>query len=136
MQTHLHIYTQQKSMKRWRALIHRMILKQQVKNEQIKRKQTCSVCFVKVFKLHENKFQVIQKNFQEIIIIKKNSWKSHQSQCSLHDIYGQSKAKDWQQLTIDWPLFPVLQIILVYTENSLQWRKSNINSSHLNQQQA
>ena len=28
------------------ALIHRMIMKQ-VKNEQIKRKQTCSVCFVK-----------------------------------------------------------------------------------------
>ena len=47
-----------------------MILKQQVKNEQIKRKQTCSLCFVKVFKFQENKFKVVQKNFQEIIIIK------------------------------------------------------------------
>ena len=27
------------------ALIHRMITKQKVKNEQIKRKQTCSLCF-------------------------------------------------------------------------------------------
>ena len=50
-----------------------MILKQRVKNEQIKRKQTCSVCFVKLFKFQENKFKVVQKNFQEIIItIKKH----------------------------------------------------------------
>ena len=34
----------------WKALIHRMITKQQVKNEQIKRKDTCSLCFVNVFK--------------------------------------------------------------------------------------
>ena len=33
------------------------------KNEQIKRKQTCSVCFVKVFKFHENKFKINRKNF-------------------------------------------------------------------------
>ena len=44
-------------------LIHKMILKQQVNNEQIKRKQTCSVCFVKVFKFPENKYKVVQKNF-------------------------------------------------------------------------
>ena len=37
-------------------------LKQRVKNEQIKRKQTCYVCFVKVFKFLENKFKVVQKN--------------------------------------------------------------------------
>ena len=40
-----------------------MITKQRVKNEQIKRKQTCSVCFVKVFKFQENKFKIDQKNF-------------------------------------------------------------------------
>ena len=34
----------------WKALIDRMITKQQVKNEQIKRKDTCSLCFVNVFK--------------------------------------------------------------------------------------
>ena len=44
-------------------LIQRMILKQQVKNEQIKRKQTCFVCFEKVFKFQGNKFKVVQKNF-------------------------------------------------------------------------
>ena len=63
MWTHLHIYMQWKSTKRWSTLIHKMILKQQVKNEQVKRKQTCSVCFVKVFKFLQNKFKVIQKNF-------------------------------------------------------------------------
>ena len=70
---------QWKGMKRWRALIHRMITKQQVKNEQIKRKQTCSVCFVKVFKFEENKFKVVQKNFWEKTIIIKKIWKSHKS---------------------------------------------------------
>ena len=40
-----------------------MITKQRVKNEQIKRKQTCPVCFVKVFKFQENKSKIIQKNF-------------------------------------------------------------------------
>ena len=43
---------------------------QHVKSEQIKRKQTCSVCFVRMFKFQENKFKIIQKNLQEIIIIK------------------------------------------------------------------
>ena len=62
-------YTQQKSMKRWRALIHRMITKQQIKNEQIKRKQTCSLCFVNVFKSQENKFKIVQKNLWEIEIL-------------------------------------------------------------------
>ena len=62
-----------KSTKSWRTLIHRMITKQQVKNQRIKRKQTCSLCFVNVFKFQENKFKIVQKNFQEIkiIIIKK-----------------------------------------------------------------
>ena len=46
-------------MERWRALI----MKQQVENEQIKRKQTCSLCFVNVFKFQENKFKIVQKNF-------------------------------------------------------------------------
>ena len=40
-----------------------MIMKQRVKNEKIKRKQTCSACFVKLFKFRENKFKIIQKNF-------------------------------------------------------------------------
>ena len=65
----LRAYTQQKSMKRWRALIHRMITKQQIKNEQIKRKQTCSLCFVNVFKSQENKFKIVQKNLWEIEIL-------------------------------------------------------------------
>ena len=63
------VYTQQKSMERWRTPIHRMITKQQVKNELIKRKQTCSLCFVNVFKFQENNFNIVQKNFQEIKII-------------------------------------------------------------------
>ena len=46
-------------MERWRALIHRMITKQQVKNEQIKRKQTCSLCFVNSLKFQENKFKIL-----------------------------------------------------------------------------
>ena len=32
------------------------------KNEQI-RKQTCSLCFVNVFKFQENKFKIVKKNF-------------------------------------------------------------------------
>ena len=44
------IYTQSKSMNRWRTLIHRRIMKQWVRNDQIKRKQTCSLSFVNVFK--------------------------------------------------------------------------------------
>ena len=48
----LHIYLQWKSAKRWR--IHRMIKKQQVKNEQIKRKKTCPLSFVNMFKFQEN----------------------------------------------------------------------------------
>ena len=62
------VYTQQKNMKGWRALIHRMITKQQVKNEQTK-KQTCSLCFVNVFKSQENKFKIVQKNLWEIEIL-------------------------------------------------------------------
>ena len=70
-----------------------MITKQRVRNEEIKRKQTCSVGFVKVFEFQDNKFKIVQKNFLEII--KKISWKIHQSWWSLQDKYGQSKAKDW-----------------------------------------
>ena len=44
-----------------------MITKQQVKNEQIKRKQTCIVSFVKVFKFQDDKFKTVQKNFQKIL---------------------------------------------------------------------
>ena len=40
------VYMQSQSMKRWRASIHRMIIKQQVKSEQIKGQQTHSVWFV------------------------------------------------------------------------------------------
>ena len=46
-----------------------MITKQQVKNEKIKRKQTCSLCFVNVFKFQENKFMIVQNNFLKIKII-------------------------------------------------------------------
>ena len=36
-----------------------MIMKQQVKNEEIK----TSLCFVNVLKFQENKFKIVQKNF-------------------------------------------------------------------------
>ena len=49
-------------MERWRVLINRVITKEPVKNEQMKRKQACSLCFVNVFKFQENKFKTIQKN--------------------------------------------------------------------------
>ena len=76
-----------------------MIKKQQVKNEYIKRKQTCSLCFVNVLKFQEKKIKIAQKNFWEIKItlIKENiSLKSHLSEWSLDDEYGWSKAEDWQ----------------------------------------
>ena len=92
------VYTRWKSTKKWRTLIHIMITKQQVKNEQIKRKQTCYLCFVNVFKFQENKFKIVRKNFYKIKItlIKNISWKSHRSQWSLHDKHGRSKAEDWR----------------------------------------
>ena len=42
-----------------------MITKKQVKNQQIRRKQTCSLCFINVFEFQEN---IVQKNFWEIKI--------------------------------------------------------------------
>ena len=54
----------------WRALAHRMITKQQVKNEQIKRKQTSPASFVKVFKFQDDMFKIVQQNFQAIIVNK------------------------------------------------------------------
>ena len=71
-------YRQWESQNRRRAIIHRMITKQRVKNEQIKRKQTCSVIFVKVFKFQDNNFKIVQKNFLEILI-KKIPRKTHRS---------------------------------------------------------
>ena len=41
--------------------MHRMITRQQVKNEQILFK-TYFLCFVNVFKFEENKFKIAQKN--------------------------------------------------------------------------
>ena len=38
-------------------------MKEQVKNEQISRKQTWSLYFVNVFKFQENKFKIVQNNF-------------------------------------------------------------------------
>ena len=60
-QTYPCVNMQQKSMESWRGLIHRMIKKQQVKNEQIKRKQTCFLFFGNVFKFQENKFKIVQR---------------------------------------------------------------------------
>ena len=40
--------------------MHRMIMKQRVKNEQI-RKQTCSVCFVKVFKFQKTSSRLFKR---------------------------------------------------------------------------
>ena len=44
-----------------------------IKNKQTKRKQTCSLCFVNMFKFQENKFKIVQKILKEIqvILIKK-----------------------------------------------------------------
>ena len=39
----------------------------------IKRKKTCSLCFVNVFKFRENKFKIVQKKQEiKIILIKKS----------------------------------------------------------------
>ena len=38
-------------------------IRQTKRNTNIKRKQTCSVGFLKVFKFQENKFKIVQKNF-------------------------------------------------------------------------
>ena len=46
-----------------------MIAKRLLKNEQIKRKQTCSLCFLNVFKFQENKFKIVQRDFKEIKIL-------------------------------------------------------------------
>ena len=54
---------QWKSTKKWGALTHIMTAKQQVKNGQIKEKQTCSLCFVNEFEFQENKLKIVQKNF-------------------------------------------------------------------------
>ena len=54
--------------KRWRALLHKVIAKQQAK-----RVQTFSLCFLNVFEFQENNFKIVQKNFWKIkvILIKK-----------------------------------------------------------------
>ena len=48
-------------------------MKNQIKNGQIKRKHTCSLCFINVLKFQENKFEIVQKDLQErkMILIKK-----------------------------------------------------------------
>ena len=91
------IYTQWKSTKRWRLLIHRMIRKQRVKAEQIKRKQICSACFANV-QIPRKQVQDLSKEFlgNNNNNNKKTSWKSHQSKWSLHNKYGRSKAEDWR----------------------------------------
>ena len=38
---------------------YEMIKKPHVKNEQIKKRQACSACFVKAFKFQENKFKIV-----------------------------------------------------------------------------
>ena len=52
-----------KSTKRWRVLTYRVITKQPVMHKLIKRTQTCSVSFVKLFRFQDNKFKVVEKNF-------------------------------------------------------------------------
>ena len=69
-------------MERWRVSIHRVIVKQQVKSEQIKRKQTCSLCFVNMFKFQEKKVEDCSKEFlgnKNNTNSKKISWKSYRS---------------------------------------------------------
>ena len=58
-----------------------------------KKTNLCLNC-LKVFKFQDNKIKIVEKNFKEIIT--KISRKTHQSQWSLHEKYGWSKAKDWQ----------------------------------------
>ena len=57
-----------------------MITNQQVKNEQIKRKQTCSFYFANVFRKQvQDRSKEFLRN-KNNIIKKKTSWKSHRSQ--------------------------------------------------------
>ena len=72
-----------------------MITKQRVKGEQIKRKQTYSESFVKMFKFQENKFKIVQKKFLGNNN-EKDFLENHQLQWSLHNKYRQSKTKDCQ----------------------------------------
>ena len=112
------VHTKWKGMKRCRTLIHKMITKQRVKNKQIKRKQTCSLCFVNVFKFQENKFMIVQKNFKEIkiILIKIRFLRKATSQ---NDHYMIDMGDQRPKIGINWPLTsPYLQhCIYIYTHN-------------------
>ena len=63
------VFTWWKSTKKWRMLIHRMITKQRVKNEQIKKKQTCYLCFVNKFKFQK---KTSSRSFRRILGNKDN----------------------------------------------------------------
>ena len=79
---------QQKIMESWRVSVHRVIVKQQVKSEQIKRKQTCSLCFVNMFKFQEKKVEDCSKEFlgnKTNTNSKKISWKSYRSRLEAID---------------------------------------------------
>ena len=81
-----------------------MIMKQPVKNEQIKRKHICSSCFVNVFKIQENKFKIVQKNFKEvkIILIKKDFLKKQPVTVII--TWQMWVVKGWRLAVIDcWP---------------------------------
>ena len=71
-------YTQSKGTTRWRALVNRMIMKQRVKYEQIKKNLLCVFC--KGDSIPRKQVQDCSKEFLGNNSTKKISWRSHQSQ--------------------------------------------------------
>ena len=91
------IYKHWKNTKRWRALIHRMIRKQRVKTEQIKRKTNLFCVFCKCVNSKKTSSKSFKRISNKIIIaIIERLLGKGTSQWSLHNNYGWSKTKDWQ----------------------------------------
>ena len=72
------VYTQSKVTTRWRALVNRMIMKQRVKYEQIKKNLLCVFC--KGDSIPRKQVQDCSKEFLGNNSTKKISWKSQRSQ--------------------------------------------------------
>ena len=131
---------QWKSTERLRTLIHRMITKQRVKTEQIKRNQTCFLCFVNVFEFQENKFKIVQKNFYKIKRIFKRFIKIYKrflgKATGHNDHYMINMGSQRPMIDGNWPLTvtdgPYLQHWLGHTIfNSWKFRQFVVNCCKL-----
>ena len=96
VQTHPGYYMQWKSTKRWRALIQNDWETTSI-NWTDKKKTNLFCVFCKCL----NSKKTSSRSFKLFLGSnnnnnKKTSWKSHQSQWSLQNKYGWSKAEDWQ----------------------------------------